>query len=55
MNKLYKVIEFDKILNKLSSYTSSDAVIERINNLEMLSINDAKQRKKKQVRPFLQC
>ena len=42
MNKLYKVIEFDKILNKLSSYTSSDAVIERINNLEMLSINDAK-------------
>ena len=42
MSKLYKIIEFDKILNKIASYTTSEVVINRINSMKMLSFEDAK-------------
>ena len=42
MNKVFKILEFDKILKKLSSYTTSKRVLDKINNLEMLTIEDAK-------------
>lgn len=40
--KSYKVLEFDKILKKLASYTESEAVVNRITSLEPMSdINEA--------------
>ncbi len=42
MNKVYKIIEFDKILTKMCSYTSSESVIERINSMKMLKLEEAR-------------
>ena len=41
MIKTYKVLEFDKILAQLSSYTSSEPVIDRIKNMKMLPEKEA--------------
>ncbi len=43
MKRVFRIVEFDKILDKLSSYTESEQVIERIKNLDMLSFDEAKQ------------
>ena len=42
MNKSFKTIEFDKILNKLSSYTEAEGVRSRILSMRMLEINEAR-------------
>lgn len=42
MNKSFKVVEFDKIINKLLSYTESETVRERIAKLKMLPLDEAK-------------
>lgn len=42
MNKVFKILEFDKIIKKLSSYTTSQRVLDKINELDMLGIDDAK-------------
>lgn len=42
MNKVFKVLEFDKITEKLVSYTTSENVIERIRGLSLLSLEEAK-------------
>ena len=42
MNRVFKVIEFDKILNKLSSYTTSQKVLNRISEMKMLPLDEAK-------------
>lgn len=41
MNKTFKVLEFDKIIDKLLSYTTSEPVIERIKNIKMLTLKEA--------------
>ena len=42
MKRVFRVIEFDKILDKLCSYTESGQVTERIMNMDMLSFEEAK-------------
>lgn len=42
MKKVYRIIEFDKILEKLCSFTESESVIKRIKNIEMLPLEEAK-------------
>ena len=42
MNKSFKTIEFDKILNKLSLYTESESVQKRILSMRMLEIDEAR-------------
>ncbi len=42
MKRVFRIVEFDKILDELSSYTESEQVIERIKNLDMLSFHEAK-------------
>lgn len=45
--KSFKILEFDKILDKLSGYTENEAVKERIKNLEPAkTLNEAKQRQR---------
>ena len=46
MNRVFKVIEFDKILNKLSSYTTSQKVLNRISEMKMLPLDEAKNAQK---------
>lgn len=43
MNKTFKVVEFDKIIDRLSAFTSSEPVIQRIKNIEMLSLEKARE------------
>lgn len=43
MKRVFRIVEFDKILDKLSSYTESEQVIEKINKMDMLSFDEAKQ------------
>ena len=43
MNKTFKVVEFDKIIDRLLMHTSSEPVIQRINNIEMLSLEKARE------------
>ncbi len=43
MKRVFRIIEFDKILNKLCAYTESQEVIDRINKMDMLSFDEAKQ------------
>ena len=42
MKRVFRTIEFDKILNKLCAYTESEKVAERINKMDMLSFDEAK-------------
>lgn len=43
MEQVFKILEFDKILEKLSSYTESDKVSQRIMKLGMLDLDAAKE------------
>lgn len=43
MKRVFRIIEFDKILNKLCAYTESEEVASRINKMDMLSFDEAKQ------------
>ncbi len=43
MKRVFRIIEFDKILNKLCAYTESQEVASRINKMDMLSFDEAKQ------------
>ncbi len=42
MKKAYKTLEFDKILDKLASYTDNELVKDKIYNMKMLKLSDAK-------------
>ena len=46
MKKVFKVLEFDKILSKMCKYTESEEVINRINSMDMLTIEEAKNAQK---------
>ena len=43
MNKTFKVVEFDKIIDRLLTHTSSEPVIQRIKNIKMLPLEEAKE------------
>lgn len=42
MNKTFKILEFDKIINRLKSFTTSEIVTQRINDIDMLPFDEAK-------------
>ena len=51
--KAYKVLEFDKILERLAGYTESDEVKERIRGLEPAkSAEDASKHQRERPRPL---
>lgn len=43
MNKTFKVVEFDKIIDRLLTHTSSEPVIQRIKNIKMLPLEEAQE------------
>ncbi len=46
MKKVFKVLEFDKILSMMCRYTESEEVIKRIKDMDMLTIEEAKNAQK---------